>query len=83
MIGGGAIFASVGKKELFSQELLRPNQETAMAFNHLAGDLDNQIETITLQNTELAKARDLLLPKLMSGQLGVSRVVLPVWDGES
>lgn len=77
MIGGGAIFASVGKKELFGQLVLQPSTNIAGRFNRLAADLDAQIENLDSQNQELAKARDLLLPKLMSGQLDASGIALP------
>ena len=77
MIGGGAIFASVGKKELFGQLILQPSTSIATTFNRLVSDLDLQIENLDSQNQELAKARDLLLPKLMSGQLDVSGIALP------
>ena len=77
MIGGGAIFASVGKKELFGQLILQPSTSIATTFNRLVSDLDLQIENLDSQNQELAKARDLLLPKLISGQLDVSGIALP------
>ena len=77
MIGGGAIFASVGKKELFGQLILQPSTSIATTFNRLVSDLDLQIENLDSQNQELAKARDLLLPKLMSGQRDVSGIALP------
>ena len=77
MIGGGAIFASVGKKELFGQLILQPSTSIATTFNRLVSDLDLQIENLDSQNQQLAKARDLLLPKLMSGQLDVSGIALP------
>jgi type I restriction enzyme S subunit len=77
MIGGGAIFASVGKKELFGQQILQPSAAIAATFNRLAADIDAQIENLDSQNRDLAKARDLLLPKLMSGQLDVSGIRLP------
>ena len=77
MIGGGAIFASVGKKELFGQQVLQPSQTIAAAFNRIAADLDAQIDNLDFQNRELAHARDLLLPKLMSGRLDVSGILLP------
>ena len=77
MIGGGAIFASVGKKELFGQLILQPSTSIATTFNRLVSDLDLQIENLDSQNQDLAKARDLLLPKLMSGQLDVSGIALP------
>ncbi len=77
MIGGGAIFASVGKKELFGQLILQPSTSIATTFNRLVSDLDLQIENLDSQNQQLAKARDRLLPKLMSGQLDVSGIALP------
>ncbi|KIN88825.1 restriction endonuclease subunit S [Thauera sp. SWB20] len=77
MIGGGAIFASVGKKELFGQLILQPEAEIAAVFDRIASDIDRQIDTLDAQNRSLADARDLLLPKLMSGQLDVSGVRLP------
>jgi type I restriction enzyme S subunit len=77
MIGGGAIFASVGKRELFGQLVLQPSSSIATSFNRLTADLDAQIEHLDSQNQDLAKARDLLLPKLMSGQLDVSGIALP------
>jgi type I restriction enzyme S subunit len=36
-----------------------------------------QMEVLKRQNARLAEARDLLLPKLMSGQLDVSRILPP------
>jgi type I restriction enzyme S subunit len=77
LIGGGAIFASVGKKELFGQELLQPSEEIAGAFENFASGVDQQIEALTLQIRRLQEARDMLLPKLMSGALDVSRIVVP------
>lgn len=77
MIGGGAIFASVGKKELFGQQLLQPSEPIASEFNRVAGEIDEQIEILEMQNRSLSRCRDLLLPKLMSGQLDVSAIALP------
>jgi type I restriction enzyme S subunit len=77
MIGGGAIFASVGKKELFGQQLLQPSEPIASEFNRVAGEIDEQIEILVMQNRSLSRCRDLLLPKLMSGHLDVSAIALP------
>lgn len=71
MIGGGAIFASVTKKELFAQQLLQPDIETATEFDRQAGEIIAQLETLEKQNRLLAQARDELLPKLMSGEIQV------------
>ncbi|OGS91794.1 MAG: hypothetical protein A2Z95_07740 [Gallionellales bacterium GWA2_60_18] len=71
MIGGGTIFASVTKKELFAQQLLQPDSKTATEFNRLTSEIGAQIETLVKQNTLLVEARDSLLPKLMSGAIQV------------
>lgn len=71
MIGGGAIFASVTKKELFAQQILQPDLETAAEFNRLASAIDEQIKILVLQNRLLFEARDKLLPKLMSGEIQI------------
>ncbi len=81
MIGGGAIFASVGKKELLSQELLQPTDDIAHSFDSLVGKIDNQINCLSQQNEKLKQARDQLLPRLMSGKLDVSQLpVEPMFD---
>lgn len=54
-----------------------PDAEVTRAFGNVVRLLFQQAETLLLQNRELAKARDLLLPKLMSGQLDVSGIALP------
>ncbi len=77
MIGGGAIFASVSKKELLGQVVLQPDKHIAAEFNRVVSDIDAQIDALDLQNRGLATARDLLLPRLMSGQLDVSGIPLP------
>lgn len=45
------------------------------------GPLFEQVENLTRQNQQFARARDLLLPKLMSGQLDVSGIRLPGGGG--
>jgi len=69
MIGGGAIFASVSKKELFGVKLLQPEESVVRLFMDHVKPIDKQIDILTRANKELARARDLLLPKLMSGEL--------------
>jgi len=71
MIGGGTIFSSVGKKELFSQQVLQPSPEVASKFDNLVGQVVSQIEVLTVKNRLLAITRDELLPKLMSGAIRV------------
>lgn len=71
MIGGGAIYASVTKKDLQSQEILVPDYKLEHDFNEFAKSVDKQIQRLHQTNVNLTAARDLLLPKLMSGELAV------------
>lgn len=54
-----------------------PDAAVTRAFGNAVRPLFQQVETLLLQNTQLTQARDLLLPKLMSGQLDVSGIALP------
>ena len=57
--------------------MLQPPQSVLAQFEHVVKDAFAQIETLCNHNEQLARARDLLLPKLMSGQLDVSGIPLP------
>jgi type I restriction enzyme S subunit len=56
---------------------LLPPLNVLEQFEAAVADSFALIEQLTVQNAKLAQARDLLLPKLMSGQLDVSGIVLP------
>lgn len=56
---------------------LKPPQLVLAQFEQAVKDSFMQIESLCKQNIQLARARDLLLPKLMSGQLDVSGIPLP------
>lgn len=71
MIGGGAIFNSVTKKVLESQELLVPNKTIIENFEKIVSPMDKQIKSLVLQNDSLKEARDLLLPRLMNRTIEV------------
>lgn len=57
--------------------VLQPSQSVLDQFEQAVKDSFAQIETLCKLNEQLARARDLLLPKLMSGQLDVSGIHLP------
>lgn len=56
---------------------LRPPQHVLAQFEQAVKGAFAQIEALCKHNTQLTRARDLLLPKLMSGQLDVSGIPLP------
>jgi type I restriction enzyme S subunit len=71
LIGAGAIFASVTKTEFQNQKLLTPTKQLAQAFEEVSKPIDQQLRVLHLQNQKLRAARDLLLPRLMSGEIAV------------
>ncbi|OJU88559.1 MAG: hypothetical protein BGO13_13230 [Burkholderiales bacterium 66-5] len=73
----GAAYPAVTAKIFEDAEILVPDENVATAFDAMVLPQLELMETLKLQNHHLAQARDLLLPKLMSGQLDVSNIPLP------
>ncbi len=71
MIGAGAIFAAVTKKDMENQELVCPQENLIKEFEEILIPIDNQLQILHLQNNKLIEARDLLLPRLMNGEITV------------
>ncbi len=71
LIGAGAIFASVSKPELFAQEMLTPPKQLVALFEETSRPIDDQLRILTMGNERLCAARDLLLPRLMNGEVAV------------
>lgn len=71
LIGNGAIYASITKSALHSQEFLIPSDNLANKFNSVAKSIDQQITNADRQIILLKQARDKLLPKLMNGDIEV------------
>jgi len=71
MIGGGAIFAAVTKKDMENQLLLCPPDPLIRDFEQNSTPIDEQLKYLHLQNQKLQQARDLLLPRLMNGEIPV------------
>lgn len=79
----GAAYPAVTAKTFEAAEILVPSDDILDAFNVLVLPKLQQVETLKAQNQELARARDLLLPKLMSGKLDMSGIPLPGAQGET
>jgi type I restriction enzyme S subunit len=71
MIGGGAIFAAITKKDLYGVELFMPPDALIGFFENQACPIDSQIESLHKGIILLTKARDILLPRLMNGEIEV------------
>jgi type I restriction enzyme S subunit len=68
---GGATYKEISKGRFRALPILVPPLALASEFEDQASLIHAQVETLHIANQQLAKARDLLLPKLMSGAIAV------------
>ena len=68
---GGATREALTKDVISSLRIPIPANQLMDAFEEIAGDLFKQQHVLADQNSQLAKARDLLLPRLMNGEIAV------------
>ncbi len=71
-MGGGTIFKAINKKELTGLPVLRPPRDLVTAFEEQDGPMFKLVEVLTSTNQNLRQTRDLLLPRLISGEIDVS-----------
>ena len=67
----------LSRSDIGMVEIWQPPQHLQIEFHRLVGPMLEQAAQLNVANLSLEKARDLLLPKLMSGQLDVSGIPLP------
>ena len=73
----GAAQPHVYPKDIQAMEIFWPGEKLVLAFQSQVSPLFEQCATLLQQSQKLAQARDVLLPKLMFGQLDVSGIALP------
>ena len=74
--GEGTVFGSINQVALKSMPVWIPSVEEMGAFEQIAAPIDAAILNNWKENCRLIAMRDSLLPKLMSGELDVSNLVL-------
>lgn len=75
-MGSGTIFKAIGKSELADIRLVRSPDRLAGHANEIFREGSEMIRALTFNNRALARLRDMLLPKLVSGQIDVSKLDL-------
>ncbi len=68
---GGASVPTLDRKTVHKVEILVPSNLLLCSFDEFAADVFAQIKNLNSQNEKLRTARDLLLPRLMSGEIAV------------
>ena len=66
---GGASVPTLDRKSVHRVEVLIPTSLLLRLFDEFAADVFAQIKNLDVQNQKLRAARDLLLPRLMSGEI--------------
>ena len=70
-IGGGATMPNVNKSKFSGMEVLLPPESLLESFHDMVTQPFFQMEKLIEMNQKLVEARELLLPKLMSGDIAV------------
>ena len=70
-MGGGTIFKAVTKRDLTSLRLLKPPVPQVERYEAIARPIWDLLSNLSRQVDVLRQTRDLLLPKLVSGEIDV------------
>lgn len=73
----GAAYPAVGAEEFENAKVLKPSDSLVAEFDRIAEPMMRLVAALQLKNTNLRATRDLLLPKLISGELDVSSLPEP------
>ena len=68
---GGATYKEISKGKFKALSLVTPDTDLMCEFEDQASELHAQVRTLHKTNQKLAQARDLLLPRLMNGEIAV------------
>ena len=73
-IGGGTIFKAVTKKDMQDIDLINPIETLISNFEDVIEPIFHQLANLTYKNETLRQTRDLLLPRLISGEIDVEEI---------
>ena len=65
----GTVFGAINKKQFEALNVVEPTPEIVALFESQVGPLDDRIRKNVSESRTLAQTRDLLLPKLVSGEI--------------
>ena len=82
IMGGGTIFKAVTKGDMERIEFLCPPKEHLAFFEKICSPIAEQLAALGMKNRVLRQTRDLLLPKLISGELDVSELDIKIAETE-
>ena len=72
----GAVFDAITTRDFESEQIMKLSDDDATAFLRVAEPMFQEVLNNNIENLRLSTLRDSLLPKLMSGEIDVSAVLL-------
>ena len=72
----GAVFDAITTRDFESEEIMKLSADSVKEFLHIAEPIYQAILNYCFENLRLVTLRDTLLPKLMSGEIDVSKVII-------
>lgn len=75
----GTVFGSINKETLGAIKTIIPSKVIAGKFDKMIKPIDDQIEVLSKEVESIKSMRDLILPKLISGELEVSQLKKEVY----
>ena len=75
-LNNDAAVPGLNRNQAQSLKMLVPSKKIMIRFCQFADDFEQQAELYRTQNTLLRRTRDLLLPKLISGEIDVSKIAI-------
>jgi type I restriction enzyme S subunit len=79
-MGGGTIFKSVTKDDMQGINFLVPSEVLLMSFEENMSPIFAELKNLTIKITNLRRTRDLLLPKLISGKIDITKIGINVQE---
>ena len=77
-MGSGTIYNAITKVDLLGIQLLKPAKSIVAEFEEFADPISMELANLTMKNANLCQTRDLLLPKLISGEIDVSELDIDI-----
>ncbi len=71
-MGSGTIFNAITKSDLLGVQLLQPPSSIVSNFEETTEPISLELANLTIRNANLRQTRDLLLPKLITGEIDIS-----------
>jgi type I restriction enzyme S subunit len=73
----GAAVPTLNRNDIHGLPVILPAKEVVQLFDQVAGPIHELVVTLEKKNANLRTQRDLLLPKLVSGEIDVSDIPMP------